>query len=115
MAKGKKEVEKRNTKTEGEMSAVERDYQRACSFGESWWYTTVIVTAFQKGVELGTDNIGGVESDSDDSFITEMVENCASEAIVEARKSLTDLQDWEAKTAIKGLYRKLLLKRQAGL
>jgi hypothetical protein len=72
-------------------SCVEKDYQRADSFGHEWGFMVVTVTASRRGIELGSSSLGGVESDGDDAYFEECIEDQAAEAIAEANKALDDL------------------------
>ncbi|WP_111748575.1 hypothetical protein [Salinisphaera orenii] len=66
-------------------------YRRACRYGDDWWYVDVRVTASRSGIELGSALLGGLESDNEESFLTETVFDLAHEAMAEAQRSLETL------------------------
>ena len=68
-------------------------YQRACGYGDDWVYITVNVTAMRAGIELGFGSLCGIESDSGDGYLTEVVFCLAGEAISDADQSLNALCD----------------------
>lgn len=70
---------------------VERDYLRAADYGNGWSFIGVVVDVYKEGVKLGAASLWGIESDSDVEFIEETAIELISEAIEEARTTLTRL------------------------
>jgi hypothetical protein len=70
---------------------IEQDYQRADAFGHEWHYNTVVATASRCGVTLGEACMGGVESDADDGYLQEVVDELAEEAVATAKEKLDEL------------------------
>lgn len=68
-----------------------QDYRRACEMGQSWDAIILSVTVCRGGVELGRASCGGIESDCDDGYLTEMAQDLAREALAEARKNAREL------------------------
>lgn len=66
-------------------------YRRACTYGHDWSYIGIEVSAHRAGVELGTDSMWGIESDTGEDYFTQVAFDLADEAIVNANKSLKDL------------------------
>lgn len=66
-------------------------YRRACDFGEGWCHVAVEVQARRHGVVLAETSLGGIESDTEEDYFTEMVLELADEAIAQARSTLRRL------------------------
>jgi len=70
---------------------IENDYQRADGFGHEWHFITIAVTASRCGINLGASTLSGIESDSGDEYIEEVIDDVAEQAITEADESLDEL------------------------
>lgn len=66
-------------------------YQRACAYGRDWEYLVLTVKAIRADVALGVAVVGGIESDSDEDFVTESVFDLTAEAIQTAGLKLREL------------------------
>lgn len=66
-------------------------YKRACAYGHDWDYLVLTVKAIRADVELGVAVLGGIESDSDEDFVTESVFDLTAEAIQTAGLKLREL------------------------
>ena len=66
-------------------------YERARTYGRTWWYETLEVQAWRAGVLLGEASLSGIESDSDEDYFTETALELADEAIAEGRAALKRL------------------------
>lgn len=67
------------------------DYRRACSFGRDWDYRVLVVTAYRNDVELASTSLCGIESDSDESYLTGMAFDLKLEVIDMADSKLREL------------------------
>ena len=63
-------------------------YERARTYGRTWWYETIQVQVWRAGILLGGASLSGIESDSDEDYFTETALELADEAIAEAREAL---------------------------
>ncbi len=70
---------------------VQRDYERACRYGDDWVNYVLKVSASREGIELGVDYLGGIESDSGDDYFTMSARDVAWSAISEANEKLAKL------------------------
>lgn len=70
---------------------VRRDMKRAMDFGRTWHLNTVTVTALRHGIELGSANICGIESDCGKRHLRETIDEQADQAIHEAKEALKKL------------------------
>ncbi len=66
-------------------------YERARTYGRTWWYETIQVQAWRAGILLGEASLFGIESDSDEDYFTETALELAREAIAEACEALARL------------------------
>lgn len=66
-------------------------YKRACAYGRDWEYRVLTVKAIRADVELGVAVLGGIESDSDEDFVTGSVFDLTVEAIQTAGLKLREL------------------------
>ena len=57
-----------------------------------WQMVTVSTTVYRNGIELGSDCMSGVESDSE-QYLLEIAKELTSDAIAEARTNLKDLKE----------------------
>lgn len=67
------------------------NYRRACSYGDDWHYVDVVVTASREGIVLGESRLCGIESDSHESYFTEVAFEQANDAIALANSALRKL------------------------
>lgn len=67
---------------------VRKNYKRACDYGETWHHVVVTVKASREGVVLGCASLGGIDSDSDDSYFAEVALELRDEARTEAEDAL---------------------------
>lgn len=89
------------SKTDSDLMArsyVEQDYKRMASYGESWFYVGVKVTAYVGDTEIGSDSAWGIESDSDKACFDEVEADLKSQVMSEIdvdaiEKQVRDLQD----------------------
>lgn len=66
--------------------------ERRLAFGESWNYVTVGVTVTRAGVEVGSDYVGGVESDfMGNGYADDLIPELASQAKDEADHHIDNL------------------------
>lgn len=66
-------------------------YRRACGFGRDWDYRVLIVTAYRNDIELSSTSLCGIESDSDESYLTGTVFDLKDEVIDAADQVLRNL------------------------
>jgi len=78
----------RTTARERAQSYVQCDYRRLRQCGDAWVPVDIVVTVSRAGIELESAALGPVESDADDSYITEIVLDLTSQAIDEAKEVL---------------------------
>lgn len=72
---------------------VLRDYSRLESINRGdVVFIGIIVTVHLEGVELGFDGLWGIESDSDEDYISDMIHDVASSAISEAMNTMESLK-----------------------
>jgi len=69
-------------------SYVQQDMRRMERYGESWTMTGVRVRCYAKGIELASASLWGIESDSEESYFTEVALENAHEAKREAEKKI---------------------------
>lgn len=60
---------------------------------DEWHFVYVSVTASLDGVELGSDSLSDIESDSGEEYFTEVAQDCAIEALTETRAKLVRLAE----------------------
>jgi hypothetical protein len=69
------------------------DWRRLEDYENQQWYVAdCVATVYVHGIEVGSDAMGGIESDGDDSYHNEVVEQVLDEAIEKARKNLAKLK-----------------------
>lgn len=68
--------------------------RRAVQFGESWWYTHIsaTVTHAKLGIELGSDSLTGIPSDTDDENLLDVLETVFEEALDAADAKMEELR-----------------------
>lgn len=77
----------------GTIEAVIRDYSRLESINRGdVSFIGIIVTVHLEGVELGFDSLWGIESDSDEDYISDMIHDVAMQAIGEAMNKMASLK-----------------------
>lgn len=61
---------------------------------DEWWYVGVVVTASREGVELAHESLWGIDCNypgSDNSYLTEVANDLATEAVMAARAKIAKL------------------------
>ena len=72
-------------------SYVRQDYKRLREYGVYWWSVGIVVTVSRAGIELGDASVWGIESDSDEGYLTEMALDLVGDALEQARAALERL------------------------
>jgi hypothetical protein len=73
-------------KTQADAAAreyVAQDYKRAATYGDHWSNLIVTVTAYVGSMEVGSASLGGVESDGDQAYMTEIENDLRAEIMSE--------------------------------
>lgn len=58
---------------------------------DDWTFVILTVTVYRNGVELASDSCGGIESDGGAEYFKDIALDLASQALYEAKKTLSDL------------------------
>lgn len=58
---------------------VAQDYKRSKDYGTYWYMVGIVVTAYVNDIEIGTASLWGIETDSDESYKTETIEELKHE------------------------------------
>lgn len=74
-------------------ACVIADYERALSYGDEWESTFITVKVKKDGVTYGKASLFGTESDSDESYIKEIVYDLLDEALTKAYQKIQQLID----------------------
>lgn len=76
----------------GDPEGLAQDVKRLEDYGRGEWRSVgVVVTVSRAGVELARASVWGIESDSGDATFDEMIDDCVSEALPEAKAKLAEL------------------------
>lgn len=71
---------------------VIQDTKRLESYGYDWYMQGCIVTANLEGIELGQASCWGYETDMDEDYRKEVIDDLTYEAVTEAKKALAQLK-----------------------
>jgi hypothetical protein len=73
------------------LEEAQQNYKRAASYGESWSCLGLTVSVSKNGIELASNSIWGIETDSDESYFLEVFNDLAPETLKEAKETLKQL------------------------
>lgn len=82
--------------TAGEFEAAADQAQRVMDawLADEWWYVGVVVTAHVDDIEIAHESLWGIECNypgSDNSYLTDVANDLATEAVMAARAKLAKL------------------------
>lgn len=79
----------KNSKDTDLIKGAIADYERMEEYNRGYWNMQgIVVTMFMDGKELASSSLWGIESDVDDDYLNEVIDDLTSDCITEAKKKV---------------------------